>query len=157
MVLKDSIASSCRTLASAASATAFFAVASLVALSAVCCETTCRFTRKSHRWAVSAASCALAWALASASDRSLRNSARAIELAEAANRSFRGENAIPLHVLAAAYAENGEFDKAIEIAQRELMLLGADLEERGLATVGWQAVVDAWPHGRVKPKEQQAI
>jgi len=64
----------------------------------------------------------LAWALASASDRSLRNGVRAIELAEAANRSFGGEDAITLHVLAAAYAENGQFDKAIEIAQRALQL-----------------------------------
>jgi len=64
----------------------------------------------------------LAWVLASASDRSLRNSARAIDLAEAANRSFRGEDAITLHALAAGYAENGQFDKAIEIAQRALQL-----------------------------------
>jgi tetratricopeptide (TPR) repeat protein len=64
----------------------------------------------------------LAWALASASDRSLRNSARAIELAEAANRSFRGEDAITLHALAAGYAENGQFGKAIEIARRALQL-----------------------------------
>ena len=64
----------------------------------------------------------LAWALASASDRSLRNSARAIELAEAANRYSRGEDAITLHALAAGYAENRQFDKAIEIAQRALQL-----------------------------------
>jgi len=64
----------------------------------------------------------LAWALASASDRSLRNGARAIELAEAANRSFSGKDAITLHVLAAAYAEDRQFDKAIEIAQRALQL-----------------------------------
>ena len=64
----------------------------------------------------------LAWALASASDRSLRNGARAIELAEAANRSFRGEDAITLHATAAAYAENGQFNKAMEIAQRALQL-----------------------------------
>ncbi|HEV2046172.1 MAG TPA: tetratricopeptide repeat protein [Chthoniobacterales bacterium] len=64
----------------------------------------------------------LAWALASAADRSLRNGARAIELAEAANRSFRGEDAITLHATAAAYAENGQFNKAMEIAQRALQL-----------------------------------
>src|SRR3984893_1566377 len=64
----------------------------------------------------------LAWALASASDRSLRNGARAIELAEAANRSFRGEDAITLHATAAAYAENGQFNKAMESRQRALQL-----------------------------------
>jgi tetratricopeptide (TPR) repeat protein len=64
----------------------------------------------------------LAWALASASDRSLRDRRRAVELAEAANRSFGGKDAITLHALAAAYAENGEFEKAIEIARRALQL-----------------------------------
>jgi hypothetical protein len=31
---------------------------------------------------------------------------------------------------------------------RELILLGADLEERGVPEVGWQAVVDGWVDGR---------
>jgi beta-lactamase superfamily II metal-dependent hydrolase len=39
---------------------------------------------------------------------------------------------------------------SIQIGQRELILLGADLEERGLAEVGWQAVVEGWPEGRGK-------
>jgi len=64
----------------------------------------------------------LAWGLAIASERSLRNGVRAVELAKAASRSFGGKDAITLHVLAAAYAENGQFDRAIEIAQRALQL-----------------------------------
>ena len=64
----------------------------------------------------------LAWVLACASDRSLRNGARAVELAEAANRSYGGRDAITLNAIAAAYAENGQFDKAIEIAQHALQL-----------------------------------
>ena len=32
----------------------------------------------------------------------------------------------------------------------ERILLGADLEERGLVAVGWQAVVEGWPSGRGK-------
>lgn len=39
---------------------------------------------------------------------------------------------------------------SIQIGQRELLLLGADLEERGLAEVGWQAVAIGWPDGRGK-------
>lgn len=37
---------------------------------------------------------------------------------------------------------------SIQLGQRELILLGADLEERGLPAVGWQAVVEGWPSGR---------
>jgi len=39
---------------------------------------------------------------------------------------------------------------SIQFGQRELILLGADLEERGLLAVGWQAVVEGWPSGRGK-------
>ena len=62
----------------------------------------------------------LAWILASASDKSLRDGRRAIQLAEAANRSFGGRDALTLHTLAAAYAEDQQFDKAIEVARRAL-------------------------------------
>jgi tetratricopeptide (TPR) repeat protein len=64
----------------------------------------------------------LAWVLASCADLSLRDGARAIELAESANRSFDGKNTIVLHTLAAAYAQNGQFDKAVETAQGALKL-----------------------------------
>jgi tetratricopeptide (TPR) repeat protein len=64
----------------------------------------------------------LAWALVSASDRSLRNGLRAIELAEAASRSLDGKDTITLRALAAAYAETEQFEKAVEIAQRALQL-----------------------------------
>jgi tetratricopeptide (TPR) repeat protein len=64
----------------------------------------------------------LAWMLASASDGSLRDGPRAVALAEAANRSLRGADALTLHALAAAYAENKQFDKAIETADQALRL-----------------------------------
>jgi protein O-mannosyl-transferase len=64
----------------------------------------------------------LAWVLASCSDVSLRGGGRAVQLAEAANRSFDGKNAVVLHTLAAAYAQDGQFDKAVETAQRALDL-----------------------------------
>ena len=64
----------------------------------------------------------LAWVLASASDPSLRDGKRAVQLAEQANRISRGENSFTLYVLAAAYAEDRQFDKAIEITRRALQL-----------------------------------
>jgi hypothetical protein len=39
---------------------------------------------------------------------------------------------------------------SIEIQDNELLLLGADLEERSVSGVGWQAVVAGWPSHRGK-------
>jgi protein O-mannosyl-transferase len=64
----------------------------------------------------------LAWVLATSSDKSLRNGRKAIELAEEANRVFGGQDPIALRTLAAAHAENRQFDKAIEVARRALQL-----------------------------------
>jgi tetratricopeptide (TPR) repeat protein len=70
----------------------------------------------------------LAWQLATCPEPALRNGARAIELAEQANQLSSGKNPIILNTLAAAYAENGQFARAIEIAQDALRLVssGAD-------------------------------
>jgi tetratricopeptide (TPR) repeat protein len=69
----------------------------------------------------------LAWVFATAPEASLRNGARAVELAEQAMRLSGGNNAIVLRVLAAAYAESGRFAEAISTAQRALELA----EEKG--------------------------
>jgi len=61
----------------------------------------------------------LGWALVTVSDRSLRNPARGLELAQKANRSL-ADNSIVLHTLAAAFAENGQFDRSVEIARHAL-------------------------------------
>jgi len=64
----------------------------------------------------------LAWALSTCPDASLRNGARAIELAQKADQLAGGQNPIFIRTLAAAYAENGRFNDAIETAQRALQL-----------------------------------
>ena len=67
----------------------------------------------------------LAWALSTCPDASLRNSAKAIELAQKADQLAGGQNPIFIRTLAAAYAENGRFTDAIETAQRALQLATA--------------------------------
>ncbi|MEY2481410.1 MAG: protein O-mannosyl-transferase [Verrucomicrobiota bacterium] len=59
----------------------------------------------------------LAWLLASSSESPLRNGAKAVKLAEHANGLSHASNVIVLHTLAAAYAENNQFDRAIETAR----------------------------------------
>jgi tetratricopeptide (TPR) repeat protein len=59
----------------------------------------------------------LAWILATSSNASLRNGARAIQFAQQADQLSGNNNALVLRTLAAAYAEAGQFGKAIESAQ----------------------------------------
>jgi tetratricopeptide (TPR) repeat protein len=68
----------------------------------------------------------LAWLLATASDPSLRNGPKAVELAEQAVVATDGHDPVFLHTLAAAYAENHEFDKAIAAAQDALQIAQAN-------------------------------
>jgi protein O-mannosyl-transferase len=56
----------------------------------------------------------LAWLLATNSDASLRDGAKAIQLARQADQLSGGTNALALRTLAAGYAEGGQFEKAIE-------------------------------------------
>jgi tetratricopeptide (TPR) repeat protein len=64
----------------------------------------------------------LAWILATSPNPSVRNGAKAVQLAERANRLSGDSDPIILHTLAAAYAENRQFHEAIETAQRALKL-----------------------------------
>jgi len=64
----------------------------------------------------------LAWLLAAGSDASLRNGAKAIQFAQQADQLSRGTNVVVLRTLAAAYAEAGQFGKAIETAQAAIQL-----------------------------------
>src|SRR5881227_2736982 len=64
----------------------------------------------------------LAWLLATSSNASLRNGARAIQLARQADQLSGGTNALVLRSLAGAYAEAGQFGKAIESAQTAMQL-----------------------------------
>jgi tetratricopeptide (TPR) repeat protein len=78
----------------------------------------------------------LAWVLATSSDDSLRNGARAVQLAEDVAHRAGHPNAIVLRTLAAAYAEIGRFNDAIATAQKATEIaratdndgLAADLE-----------------------------
>jgi len=62
----------------------------------------------------------LAWILATFPDDSVRNGKRAVELGEKATALPGGNAPIILRTLAAAYAEAGDFSKAIETAQRAI-------------------------------------
>lgn len=67
----------------------------------------------------------LAWVLATCPENSIRDGARAVELAEKAMRLSGSKIPMVFRVLAAAYAENGRYSDAIDTAQR-----GADLANR---------------------------
>lgn len=64
----------------------------------------------------------LAWVLATASDDSLRNGARAVQLAEDVASRAGHENAIVLRTLSAAYAEVGRFNDATETADQAIQI-----------------------------------
>jgi protein O-mannosyl-transferase len=64
----------------------------------------------------------LAWLLAACADGSYRNGSKALELARQADQLSRGTNALVLRSLAAAYAENREFEKAIRTARTAMQL-----------------------------------
>ncbi len=67
----------------------------------------------------------LAWVFATSPDASLRDGAKAIQLAEQALRLSGGKIPMIFRTLAAAYAESGLFPQAIEAAQR-----GAELANK---------------------------
>jgi tetratricopeptide (TPR) repeat protein len=64
----------------------------------------------------------LAWLLAAGSSASLRNGIRAIQFARQADQLSGSKSALVLRTLAAAYAEAGQFGKAIESAQTGLQI-----------------------------------
>jgi len=67
----------------------------------------------------------LAWILSTWPDASFRDGPRAVELARQAVQLSEGKNSIFLRTLAAAYAEAGRFNDAIEAANRGLQLANA--------------------------------
>lgn len=74
----------------------------------------------------------LAWLLATCADPSLRDTQRAIQLAEEADQLANGKSSLVLHTLSTAYGESGQSVKALEVANRALQL--ADRQgNRGLA------------------------
>jgi len=75
----------------------------------------------------------LAWVFATSPDDSLRDGAKAVQLAEQAMRISGGRIPIIFRTLAAAYAENGRFSEAIQTAQRGIELANSR-GNSGLAT-----------------------
>jgi len=60
----------------------------------------------------------LAWVMSTGPDDSLRNNEIAVQLAKKANQLSDENNAVFMRTLAAAYAQAGQFEKAIETARR---------------------------------------
>ena len=75
----------------------------------------------------------LAWVFATSPDQSLRDGPKAVRLAEQALRISGGRIPILFRTLAAAYAESGEFSKAIQTAQLGIGLANSQ-GNPGLAT-----------------------
>jgi protein O-mannosyl-transferase len=74
----------------------------------------------------------LAWLLATSSNASLRNGNRAIQLARQADQVSQGNDALVLRTLSAAYADTGQFGKAIETA-RAAMAVARAHDDKSLA------------------------
>jgi tetratricopeptide (TPR) repeat protein len=70
----------------------------------------------------------LAWILSTSPDAAYRNGARAAELARKANQYSGNNNPIFLRTQAAAHAEKGQFDAAIQFAQKARNLAQADVD-----------------------------
>ena len=62
----------------------------------------------------------LAWIFATSSDANIRNGQKAVELAEKASRLMGDTSPVVLRTLAAAYATNKNFEKALETSRRAL-------------------------------------
>jgi Flp pilus assembly protein TadD len=76
----------------------------------------------------------LAWVLATSPDPSIRNGAKALELAQQANALSGGKIPVVLETLAAANAETGHFPEAVATA-RQALQLAVDQNNAGNAAI----------------------
>ena len=67
-----------------------------------------------------------AWLLATSLDAELRNGSNAVVFAEAAVATTKRKNPYYLDTLAAAYAEAGQFAKAVAIQKEAIVLISAN-------------------------------
>ncbi len=81
----------------------------------------------------------LAWMLATSRDDSLRNGAEALTLAELVCRGAGANDPLLLNTLAAAYAETGQFDKAVATTEAALKLAAGKTEITALLTKNLEA------------------
>ncbi|MGB8352417.1 MAG: tetratricopeptide repeat protein [Chthoniobacteraceae bacterium] len=65
----------------------------------------------------------LAWLLATCPDGTVRDGTQALDLAQKANQAVGGQDPNTLKILAAAYAEAGQFDNAMETARQALSIV----------------------------------
>ena len=77
----------------------------------------------------------LAWVLATCPDATIRNGARAVQLAQKAEQLSGGKDPILLGTLAAAYAETSQFTQAVATAQSALALATAQTNAPQMATL----------------------
>jgi tetratricopeptide (TPR) repeat protein len=86
----------------------------------------------------------LAWLLATCSDRSLRDGARAVALARQASGHSHDQNPVILGTLAAAYAETGKLSEAAATAQqaRQLALAQNNRTLAGALEAQWRRYQD---------------
>ena len=75
----------------------------------------------------------LAWVKATCPDDTIRNGSEAVVLATAVSKAGPGASCQTLDILAAAYAEDGDFAKAVETAEQGLALARAKPEAGSLA------------------------
>jgi protein O-mannosyl-transferase len=71
------------------------------------------------------ARCNLAWVLSTAPDSAIRDGGQAVELVEPIASGGGHGNVSVLRILGAAYAESGQYNKAIDAVNRALRLIGA--------------------------------
>ena len=64
----------------------------------------------------------LGWVLSTAPEDSMRNGPQALEFARRASQMAEDNNPLILRTLAAAYAENGQFPEAIDVASRGVQI-----------------------------------
>jgi Flp pilus assembly protein TadD len=64
----------------------------------------------------------LGWVLSTAPEDSMRNGPQALEFARRASQMAQDNNPMILRTLAAAYAENGQFPEAIDVASRGVQI-----------------------------------
>ena len=77
----------------------------------------------------------IAWRLATSPNPAQRNGTKAIELAEQQDRLVGGGNPMTAAILAAAYAETGRFDRAVEAARRALELADREGNKAMIAAI----------------------
>jgi tetratricopeptide (TPR) repeat protein len=77
----------------------------------------------------------LAWVLATCPDASIRDGARAVQLAQQAERLSGGKDPALLGTLAAAYAETGQFTDAVATARSALKLANAQTNTAQIETL----------------------